>query len=114
MELLVQEETFWRQRAKAYWLKDGDQNTKYLYFHAHASARKRLNEIQHLENDEHVLVDDHTGMCSIARKYFDGLFEASTGQDDLVLDAVSSCVTDDDNFSLMALFSEAESLVALS
>lgn len=111
-DLLVQEETFCRQRAKAYWLKDGDQNTK--YFHAHASARKKINKIQHLEHDEHVLVEDHAGMCSIATKYFDDLFEASIGQYELVLDTVSPCVTYEDNFSLMVPFSKAEFLVALS
>lgn len=37
--LLSQEELYWRQRAKSFWMKDGDRNTK--YFHASASMRKR-------------------------------------------------------------------------
>lgn len=36
--LIVAEETYWRQRAKVYWLKDGDINSK--FFHSAASSRK--------------------------------------------------------------------------
>ena len=35
-KLLVQEEDFWRQRAKMHWLKDGDLNTKFLHLSASA------------------------------------------------------------------------------
>nr|KYP35202.1 hypothetical protein KK1_043792 [Cajanus cajan] len=44
--LLAREETFWKQRAKVYWLKNGDKNTK--FFHAMASERKKKNLIQRL------------------------------------------------------------------
>jgi len=39
--LLHQEEHFWKQRAKIYWLSDGDANTS--FFHAFANARKKWN-----------------------------------------------------------------------
>lgn len=41
IQLLVKEENFWCQRAKTYWLRDGDLNTK--FFHASASSRKKKN-----------------------------------------------------------------------
>lgn len=37
-ELIYQEEAYWKQRAKMFWLAEGDENTK--FFHANASARK--------------------------------------------------------------------------
>jgi hypothetical protein len=48
--LLVQEETYWRQRAKMHWLKDGDMNTK--FFHMSASTRQRAKRIDKLVKNE--------------------------------------------------------------
>ena len=36
-ELSVKENQMWRQRAKAFWLVDGDQNSR--YFHSRATQR---------------------------------------------------------------------------
>jgi len=44
--LLAQEEAFWKQRSKVYWLKDGDTNSR--FFHAMASAKRRRNNIMKL------------------------------------------------------------------
>ncbi|XP_039682996.1 uncharacterized protein [Medicago truncatula] len=37
--LLLQEDVYWRQRSKIYWLKDGDTNSK--FFHCTTSSRRR-------------------------------------------------------------------------
>ncbi|XP_074377104.1 uncharacterized protein LOC141718624 [Apium graveolens] len=42
--LLFQEEMYWRQRAKVFWLKDGDDNTR--FFHTSAFAKKKANKIE--------------------------------------------------------------------
>lgn len=46
--LFLHEEDYCRQRAKQFWLKDGDQNTR--FFHTWASARKKTNKINRLKD----------------------------------------------------------------
>lgn len=41
--LLLQEDIYWKQRSKIFWLKEGDTNNK--FFHAATSTRRRKNTI---------------------------------------------------------------------
>lgn len=84
--LLVQEETFWRQRAKSFWLRDGDTNLR--YFHAPATTHRKKNHIPSLLNDENVEVASPSGMCTIAGDYFTNLFTCKNGVYAPVLDKV--------------------------
>ena len=45
-KLLEDEELYWKQWAKAFWLENGDLNTK--FFHAKASSRKAANKVSSL------------------------------------------------------------------
>ncbi len=48
-DIIRDEETLWKIRAKQHWLKEGDGNTK--FFHAMANARKIVNHIEFMEDD---------------------------------------------------------------
>lgn len=70
--LLLQEEIYWQQRAKLFWLREGDDNTR--FFHASASAKRKANRICFLNNDEGERIESQEGMCDIVRDYFTKLF----------------------------------------
>lgn len=109
--LLSQEELYWRQRAKSFWLRDGDCNTK--YFHASASTKRRRNKIQKLRGEGNVLITDQIGMCDIARSYFQNLFAATDGVYDPVVSIIEPRITQEDNRTLEAPFTIEEFKVAL-
>lgn len=74
-DLLIQEETYWKQRAKVFWLAEGDSNTK--CFHDHASKRKRQNHISYLINDARERIDCQEDMCVFVKEYYEGVFARS-------------------------------------
>lgn len=76
--LLYQEESYWKQRAKLFWLAEGDENTK--YFHAAASAKRKSNHIDFLMDDNNERVDIHAGMGTIILDNFQKLFANDIGE----------------------------------
>jgi len=70
--LLSQDDAYWRQRAKTHWYKDGDRNTK--YFHASATARKKVNHILTLEDEVGNKVTSEQGLRDVAQNYFVNIF----------------------------------------
>ena len=73
--LLDQEEVYWKQWAKDFWLKEGDRNTR--YFHSHASSKQKHNQIRKLNDADGNEVSDKEGLSNLAKTYFEGLFAAS-------------------------------------
>lgn len=74
-ELLLHEEVYWKQRAKVFWLTEGDANTK--FFHASASIRRKINHINFIELDNGIKVDDLDGMCNVVKDYFTEVFRGN-------------------------------------
>lgn len=64
-----------KQRAKLFWLKEGDEKTR--FFHASASAGKKVNHISYLETEDGVMVENTEGMCNIVKDYFAKVFAES-------------------------------------
>ncbi|XP_074352686.1 uncharacterized protein LOC141691832 [Apium graveolens] len=56
-ELLLHEETYWKQMAKLFWLKEGDANTNFC--HAQATKRKKLNHVAYLMRESGDKIDNH-------------------------------------------------------
>ncbi|XP_074292303.1 uncharacterized protein LOC141619181 [Silene latifolia] len=111
--LLKQEETFWRQRSRALWLRDGDQNTK--YFHRKPSQRKKKNFIARLVDDEGRNYVGTEVVASVAKGYFDGLFTSSSPTDfEETLDVVEGRLTSEMNDFLCEDYREEEVINALN
>lgn len=79
-ELLANEEVYWKQRAKKFWLKEGVTNSR--FFHAAASSRKKLNHISSLKAEDGTMVSSHEGMCNILLSYFSQVFKESNNRSD--------------------------------
>ncbi|XP_074375304.1 uncharacterized protein LOC141717092 [Apium graveolens] len=71
-DLLLHEELYWKQHAKAFWLEEGDSNSN--FFHAIASNRKKMNHIESLKSEDGRLVTDHEELCSMLKRYYINVF----------------------------------------
>lgn len=112
IKLLVQEDSFWRQRAKSFWLRDGDLNTR--FFHASATSRAKVNRIDKIQGDDAIIVENPIQIQEIAKSYFDNLFMPRVGIYEPVLCAIGPCVTQEDNELLVKPFSHVEFSTTLS
>lgn len=75
-ELLINEELYWKQRAKTFWLEAGDTNSK--FFHASASSRKKANLISTLKSDDGTMVSDHAQLCRLLKDYYSNIFSGES------------------------------------
>nr|ABN08841.1 RNA-directed DNA polymerase (Reverse transcriptase) [Medicago truncatula] len=101
-KLLIRDDVFWKQRAKTFWYRDGDLNTK--FFHAAATIRRKLNRIEHLEDGNGFECRSEDGLKHIARDYFIQLFQKSNGSRVNVINLVPTTITKEDNAMLTTPF----------
>ncbi|MCH99156.1 endonuclease/exonuclease/phosphatase family protein, partial [Trifolium medium] len=109
--LLVQEEAYWKQRAKMHWLKEGDLNTK--FFHMSASSRQRAKKIVKLMNEENVAVTTQPELCEVALNYFNHLFKSNPSTHDPILSLIAPKITQEDNDRLVMPITREELKEAL-
>jgi hypothetical protein len=109
--LLAQEEAFWKQRAKVYWLRDGDTNSR--FFHATASARRKRNEITKLQNNVGEEVQTQHEICEVAKEYFDSLFSMNQDGGSVNVDYITPSISAEHNEQLLAPFQIREFKEAL-
>ena len=106
VDLLIQNETFWKQRAKQFWLTAGDANTR--YFHSMASARRRRNRILRLKDDSGVWRDNEEEVEKMMLAYFQASYMSEGSNDGGCTDVISPMILNDDNAFLTAPFTEME------
>ncbi|XP_060972000.1 uncharacterized protein LOC115703869 [Cannabis sativa] len=97
-EALDRRESYWKQRAKQFWLREGDQNSS--YFHKAASRRKKNNQITQLRDNNGNWVSWDSGLTTVVADYFNELFTASGSVCTEVVDCVPSSVPNFVNMEL--------------
>lgn len=80
-KLLFQEDSYWKQRAKLFWMAEGDENTR--IFHSIATSIKKSNHIAYLLDDNNEHVESQDGMCTIVFYYFSELFACNIIEEDI-------------------------------
>ena len=111
-DLLSREEKMWKQRSRALWLHEGDNNTR--YFHSRATHRFRRNRIEALENSRGDRCVDENGIANIRVDFYQNLFASSSpNQIKEALEAIPMVVTEEMNLELVAPFEKAEMDMAL-
>ncbi|XP_019085420.1 PREDICTED: uncharacterized protein LOC109126369 [Camelina sativa] len=106
------EEIYWQQKNRKFWLRVGDKNTN--YFHASTKQRRVRNRIVGLFDTDNVWNESPKGMEHIATKYFEDLFKHSDSRGiSEVLQEITPIITDSMNRDLTRGISEAEVRKAL-
>lgn len=87
-KLLRQEEEYWKQWSKLFWLSSGDYSTR--AFHLYANGRKRKKEIKCLKDSQGNWRDKGQGLQDVVVDYFANLFSNEAGPMEEVLECVES------------------------
>jgi hypothetical protein len=73
--------TFWKQRRKIRWIKEGDVGTK--FFHAHATIKNRRNTISTLSTGNGFILSGHDQKAELIWQSFREIF--GTSEDSVML-----------------------------
>ncbi|XP_062016492.1 uncharacterized protein LOC133732898 [Rosa rugosa] len=113
-ELLAQQETYWRQRSRVLWLKDGDRNS--AFFHRRASNRKCRNRIKGLQNNEGQWCAQPETIQAILLEYYEEIYKSAGVDEEAIQEVLAglNCrVTSTMNAQLLSSYSDEEIKKAL-
>lgn len=74
--LLAFEESFFKEKSRIKWMKEGDKNTK--FFHRSVKVHNAINKILRLQNEEGDIIEDYDIVETTAMAYFEKLFTEPT------------------------------------
>lgn len=106
LQLLEKQEIYWKQRAKQFWLKEGDQNTR--FFHKYASQRNKTNLIARIKDDSGQWCENLEDIQKVIENYFSNLFTASSTNGQLSQREEIKRVSEQENIDLVSTVTEEE------
>lgn len=101
-KLYDQQNSYWKQRAKQFWLESGDSNSR--FFHQCANGRRRKNNISKLKDNQGVWREWDSGLEDTIKNYFIDLFGSKGSECEAVLNFVKPKVTEAHNQALLLPF----------
>ncbi|TYG40901.1 hypothetical protein ES288_D12G131400v1 [Gossypium darwinii] len=105
--LYAKEESYWAQRSRSRWLREGDRNTR--FFHAKATGRLKKNNIERLKDAEGNWVTNSKEICKVAKDYFVSLFRSHSQNANIQeMGHIKECVTRETNERLNMIYTEEE------
>ncbi|CAN6706248.1 unnamed protein product [Malus baccata var. baccata] len=103
----AQEASFWHQRSRVKWLREGDLNTK--FFHQSTLQRRRRNMILKLKADDGQWVEHPSRVRQMVEDHFQNLFKFGGPRHwGALLDCVPPGITEEMNRDLIAPVSDEE------
>lgn len=111
LRVLRQQSDYWHQRAKQFWLKDGDVNSS--FFHKAVKRRQHANRIMKLKDSTGNWIERGTQLNSLITSYFNDLFYPSTGNFDSVANCIQPIISDVQNATMSRTVSILEVKEAL-
>ncbi|CAL1404855.1 unnamed protein product [Linum trigynum] len=103
----LEEEAFWSQCSRVFWLQKGDQNTS--FFHSRTIHRKHRNRILRLKDEVGNWIEDETGLKGLSVGFFKELFKArDTTEFTHLLQGFPAMVTGEMNEGLCAAVTREE------
>ncbi|KAL8115005.1 hypothetical protein AgCh_021723 [Apium graveolens] len=106
LRLLEKQEVFWSQRAKQYWLRNGDNNTR--FFHKFATTRQKHNRIQRIKDANGDWQDTEEGIQNTITRYFENIFLESDEGEQMSDSIRFNQITDEQRDELMQELTEEE------
>ncbi|CAH9106024.1 unnamed protein product, partial [Cuscuta epithymum] len=111
INLLEKENQFWRQRAKEFWYRGGDLNTR--FFHNVVKSRRRRNRVEGFKLDGGRWERDREELGRMVEDYFINIFTSVQGDRENVLRCVSSKLEAHHNLELLRPIQSEEVKVAV-
>lgn len=109
-KLREQDESFWQQRSRVKWLREGDANT--AFFHL-STLQQRRNKVGKVRRDDGGWEENPSGVKRLIDDYFINLFKTEGPQEwEQVLECITPSVTECMNHELLLPITEEEIEIA--
>ncbi|KAB2632299.1 hypothetical protein D8674_028546 [Pyrus ussuriensis x Pyrus communis] len=106
-ELRLQEESYWCQRSRVKWLREGDANTQ--FFHSSTLQRRRRNKIVKLRDENGNWVESPAQVRNLVDNHFTSVFSSAGDRNwGSLLDCINPSVSLEMNEALIAPVTEEE------